>query len=565
MKKHISIILLLNLMIVLLFPGSSFAAINAEKAVKDAEVAGNALRAVSVYSGKGKPVSPDKQIANANAKLKVAKGTVGKLPAKQKQTFSKRLNAIAQNITIGTNFSNAIKRGETISVIRNKGDQATTVVNAVTAYNTLTKELINVSIFEKVTPAASRTNLTNYYLKPAQATVQKLAPVVQANSLVNQLNMQLNPLTDSEDLAKTYKAMVIQYSSVTQAALKKELSGKIIAVENRIPLELVSGSLLQILEFESKLRNLDSEVQPRKSSPVVPSLFQEITTTISSNLFVPTERVILQNRLKTIMSKLVIQPKELKDLLTQKAIEKGIPPEIVKGIVLTENAKMTQFQANGEVFKSLDGGFGIMQVTPMSEKDNSFDWDFVKYDLHANIDAGLSVLLEKWNKAGKLYPLINKQNKLVLEDWYFALWAYNGLSNFNDPSNPNAKEKVYQEKVYKNIEDYVGVTPSFITSTELKVNNIDGWPSFTEKINYVTKSSTMSSQMHKEGTQLVLKKKARFRTAPSTSGTPTELLAGTKIQIVKRVEDVGLANFFSWYLVKLPNGKQGYIASVNLY
>ncbi len=552
-------------MIVLLFPGSSFAAINAEKAVKDAEVAGNALRAVSVYSGKGKPVSPDKQIANANAKLKVAKGTVGKLPAKQKQTFSKRLNAIAQNITIGTNFSNAIKRGETISVIRNKGDQATTVVNAVTAYNTLTKELINVSIFEKVTPAASRTNLTNYYLKPAQATVQKLAPVVQANSLVNQLNMQLNPLTDSEDLAKTYKAMVIQYSSVTQAALKKELSGKIIAVENRIPLELVSGSLLQILEFESKLRNLDSEVQPRKSSPVVPSLFQEITTTISSNLFVPTERVILQNRLKTIMSKLVIQPKELKDLLTQKAIEKGIPPEIVKGIVLTENAKMTQFQANGEVFKSLDGGFGIMQVTPMSEKDNSFDWDFVKYDLHANIDAGLSVLLEKWNKAGKLYPLINKQNKLVLEDWYFALWAYNGLSNFNDPSNPNAKEKVYQEKVYKNIEDYVGVTPSFITSTELKVNNIDGWPSFTEKINYVTKSSTMSSQMHKEGTQLVLKKKARFRTAPSTSGTPTELLAGTKIQIVKRVEDVGLANFFSWYLVKLPNGKQGYIASVNLY
>ncbi len=553
------------MMIVLLFPGSSYAAINAEAAVKEAEAAGKMVLTASVYNGKGKPIIPDKQLNNANSKLKIAKAAVGKLPAKQRSAFTKRLNDITVNITRGTDFSKAIKQGETITAHKNKATQATTVANALTYYNVLTKELKNVGIFDKVTHTASRANLKNYYIKPAQDTALKLTPVVKTKSMLDQFNTQLNQITDTDTLFNTYKGIVIQYSSITLPALKKELTSKMVAAEKRIPLELVTGNLLDILELETKLRELDSTVKPLKSSPVVPGLHQEINTLISSNLFSPTEKTVLQTRLKSIMSKLVVQPKVLKELLTQKSIEKGIPPEIVKGIVLTENSKMTQFTTNGDVFKSQDDGFGIMQVTPMSVEDDSFDWDLVKYDLNANIEAGLKVLLEKWGKAGSSFPVINKQDKNVLENWYFTLWAYNGLSNFNDPSNPNAKKIVYQVKVYENIEKYVGVTPTYIATEELKVKNVDGWPSFTEKMNYVTKTTTLSSQMHKAGTQIVLKKKARFRSTPSTSGTPTELPTGTKIQIVKREEDAGLANFFSWYLVNLPNGKQGYIASVNLY
>ena len=40
----------------------------------------------------------------------------------------------------------------------------------------------------------------------------------------------------------------------------------------------------------------------------------------------------------------------------------------------------------------------------------------------------------------------------ILENWYFALWAYNGWSQSNNPVSPYAKKYTYQQLVYDVIE-----------------------------------------------------------------------------------------------------------------
>ena len=58
--------------------------------------------------------------------------------------------------------------------------------------------------------------------------------------------------------------------------------------------------------------------------------------------------------------------------------------------------------------------------------------------------------LDKWGYGGDITPTVNNNEKNIVENWYFAVMAYNGLSNVNDPttaSNP------YQNKVWNNLTE----------------------------------------------------------------------------------------------------------------
>lgn len=133
-------------------------------------------------------------------------------------------------------------------------------------------------------------------------------------------------------------------------------------------------------------------------------------------------------------------------LLTETAVKYDIPPEILKAIAMTESGIMQL--NNGEPNIAPDGGIGIMQVTTASQ---DVDQDRLMNDTAYNIEIGAQILEKKWNlQANGRIPMINDGNPRILENWYFAIMAYNGLSAINDP---NKNENSYQARVYQAIKN----------------------------------------------------------------------------------------------------------------
>ncbi|MFJ8149869.1 hypothetical protein ACIQ6R_33235 [Streptomyces sp. NPDC096048] len=107
-----------------------------------------------------------------------------------------------------------------------------------------------------------------------------------------------------------------------------------------------------------------------------------------------------------------------------------------------------------------DCGYGITQVTDhmrMAGREDGHGgeaWPYEKQravalDYTANVAAGLQILVSKWNETKKAGLQINNGNPAKIENWSFALWAYNagfypnkgdgspwGVGWANNPANP---------------------------------------------------------------------------------------------------------------------------------
>ncbi len=146
------------------------------------------------------------------------------------------------------------------------------------------------------------------------------------------------------------------------------------------------------------------------------------------------------------------------------ARSKNIPSVILKAVAFVETG-WRQFDKNGNVVTNPYGprpGLGIMQVTSY----NSSDTELVKklkYDIDFNIAYGADILNAKWDFA----PKIGNGDRNILENWYYALWAYNGWVPYNNPNNAAAAGRVaYQDKILSVIgREYLAgvVTPVQIT------------------------------------------------------------------------------------------------------
>lgn len=153
---------------------------------------------------------------------------------------------------------------------------------------------------------------------------------------------------------------------------------------------------------------------------------------------------------------------EIEALLEEVALSKGIPPTILKAIAYTES-NYRQFK-DGQPLLSFDGvSWGIMQVTPKFYPD--LDIERLKYDIRYNIEAGADILLGKWGYgfgSNPLIPKIGAGDMRVLENWYFAIWAYNGLSQNNNPNMIPYKHstwtqyEAYQDKVLRHAKEILG-------------------------------------------------------------------------------------------------------------
>lgn len=110
-------------------------------------------------------------------------------------------------------------------------------------------------------------------------------------------------------------------------------------------------------------------------------------------------------------------------------------------------------------FAKADCGYGITQVTDHMRLAGREDghggpaWDYQKQravalDYTANVSAGLQILVDKWNTTKQAGLVIHDSDPRRLENWFFALWAYNsgfypnnasgpwGVGWANNPANP---------------------------------------------------------------------------------------------------------------------------------
>ncbi len=84
---------------------------------------------------------------------------------------------------------------------------------------------------------------------------------------------------------------------------------------------------------------------------------------------------------------------------------------------------------------AFDCGYGIGQVTSGMHvgETPAFDRARVAGDPTYNLATGTLILREKWVATN----CVGDNNPDLVEDWYTAIWAYNGLAYSNNPNNPN--------------------------------------------------------------------------------------------------------------------------------
>src|SRR6266404_9281348 len=113
----------------------------------------------------------------------------------------------------------------------------------------------------------------------------------------------------------------------------------------------------------------------------------------------------------------------------------SVPCIILKAVGYVESS-WRQFQASsgqtGPTVISFDCGYGIMQITSGMSGGAGFDPKRVAAEYPYNIGTGAKILIDKWNAT----PTVGDNDPQVPEDWYFAVWAYNGFSYINNPNNP---------------------------------------------------------------------------------------------------------------------------------
>jgi hypothetical protein len=123
-----------------------------------------------------------------------------------------------------------------------------------------------------------------------------------------------------------------------------------------------------------------------------------------------------------------------------------IPPVILKAIAYIESGwaqgsydPLVKYGETGPALVSADCGYGLMQVTSGMQNISgipSLAQTMIGSNYAFNIARGAQILAQKWNDAPELRPIAGNRDPHVIENWYYALWAYNGFAYRNHPLNP---------------------------------------------------------------------------------------------------------------------------------
>lgn len=165
------------------------------------------------------------------------------------------------------------------------------------------------------------------------------------------------------------------------------------------------------------------------------------------------------------------------------------PCEVLKAIAMQESGwkqfcvpstPADQVGGASRTIISFDCGYGVGQVTSgmHTGESPSFDRSRVASDPTYNLATGTQILASKW----KATNCVGDNQPSIVEDWYTAVWAYNGLAYVNNPSNPTYSSSrgvwnpsagggaPYQERVFGWVEHPPG-NPAYWKSVALAYPN----------------------------------------------------------------------------------------------
>lgn len=120
-----------------------------------------------------------------------------------------------------------------------------------------------------------------------------------------------------------------------------------------------------------------------------------------------------------------------------KQIQPYVPCILLKAIGYTESPGWKQFDANygeyGYTVIAPDCGYGVMQITYGMDGPGGYNPALVASSPTYNIGTGALFLANQWNAVNKY---IGSRNPFIVEDWYYATWAYNegSVGTYNNPN-----------------------------------------------------------------------------------------------------------------------------------
>lgn len=131
---------------------------------------------------------------------------------------------------------------------------------------------------------------------------------------------------------------------------------------------------------------------------------------------------------------------------------KSIPASLYKAMAWIEAAyanahRDVPWGGTGPVLTSIDCGYGLGQITTgmghlsappaLDVRVPSARQAAIGTHPAFNVAEGIRILADKWNSAPNLRPVSGNGDPAALEDWYYAVWSYNGFAFSNHPYNPN--------------------------------------------------------------------------------------------------------------------------------
>lgn len=296
---------------------------------------------------------------------------------------------------------------------------------------------------------------------------------------------------------------------------------------------------------------------------------------------------------------------ELNRIFTEEAQKLGIPAEIVKAIAYQEGSWAQYWNASSipithynksctpEKAAEKNGmilawdqtnvklgydciGIGVMQVSdwrfkPADEKEAYIQR--LKQDIRFNISEGLKTLKEKWDyhKTGMI-PTINDNDPNYIEHWYFAILAYNGLLERNNPLL-NASS-AYQEKIMSHMNNLgllsLSPFPTDSVETTLKNNYILTFP--TKEISVPHTLNLTKQELPVNGIAYASQNGVNVRSTSNISVVLKEKLSkGQRVKVLGNINKEhgkykiqypnSRNNHYYFLPVQLDNGTVGYVAS----
>lgn len=117
-----------------------------------------------------------------------------------------------------------------------------------------------------------------------------------------------------------------------------------------------------------------------------------------------------------------------------KVVPGWVPCVILSSVAATESSwHQFGYVACGQrapTLISFDCGYGIGQITSGMDGSAGFSPSRVAADPVYNMSVSANFMISKWEYTAAVTP----NDPKIAEDWYFALWGYNGLATKNNPN-----------------------------------------------------------------------------------------------------------------------------------